>query len=180
MTWIKKFARLKYVFIFLAVGVLSLTVISILQIRLSDQGMPEILDLQYAFKYDQAFSQIDSYTEKGIALYTWLQAGDMIFLVGYGMFLASLSAFLVMKLFPDRPKLLWISAAGIGAACFDFLENIGIFTMIRVHPGPYKVLAAAVSAAGVIKMLLFYLCAAVCVISAVILAVKSIRKKQAD
>ena len=174
MEWIKKFAKIRYILIFFITSILCLTVITIIQIRLADHNFPQILDMQVAFSYDQAFSQINRYSEAGIILYTWFQAMDVLFQVGYGMLFSCLTAFFIMKLFPKKPWMLWLSAAGIGAACFDLMENIGIFIMIRIHPEPYRALSAIVSAAGVIKIALFYLCVAFCIICTIILWAKRI------
>jgi hypothetical protein len=116
-------------------------------------GVSGILDLQTGFSYESAYQQIGNYGEEGIQIYNYIQIVDTIFPIAFGMGLLCFLSFLLKKLSPDNKKLTTLALLPLIGTLFDFLENIGIFLMIRLYPQPFTTLAGGVKVIGIIKMI---------------------------
>jgi hypothetical protein len=84
-----------------------------------------MLGRYYVFTYYSADRQIARYKEQTRTLYTYLQIGDTAFLLRYGLLFASLIAPLLIKLFTDRPRLVWLAGIGLVGLAALVIKTIG-------------------------------------------------------
>ena len=110
------------------------------------------LDLMFFYSPDQAFAMIEKYGEAGRAIYWKIElTADIIYPVIYTLFYGLLLSWLFQRAFrPDSSMQKW-NVMPVGAWFFDLLENVGIVTMLAMHPGKSAILAWITMIFGCLK-----------------------------
>ena len=110
------------------------------------------LDLMFFYSPDQAFAMIEKYGEAGRAIYWKIElTAAIIYPVIYPLFYGLLLSWLFQRAFrPDSSMQKWI-VMPVGAWFFDLLENMGIVTMLAMHPGRSAILAWITMIFGCLK-----------------------------
>ena len=155
MRWLQPLARPRFILFFLGLFIACQIVFFFLFQALAAQGVSTTLDMMTGFTPGQARAHFEAYTPAAFLLLNWFQLTDLVFPSAYGLFFASLSFWLLGKLFPSSTRVGWVCLVPlVGAGC-DLLENTGIFIMARVYPGDIQTLAVLTGAAGIVKNVLF-------------------------
>ena len=100
------------------------------------------LDAEFFYTPGKAFATIESYGEAGrnwIRIY-YLTA-DLVNPLLYSLFLALLISWLFQRGFKPGAGAQLLNLLPFGAAVFDVLENIGLVTMLSVHPERPEIVA---------------------------------------
>ena len=110
------------------------------------------LDLMFFYSPDQAFAMIEKYGEAGRAIYWKIElTADIIYPLIYTLFYGLLLSWLFQRAFrPDSSMQKW-NVMPVGAWFFDLLENVGIVTMLAMHPGRSAILAWITMIFGCLK-----------------------------
>ena len=110
------------------------------------------LDLMFFYSPDQAFAMIEKYGEAGRAIYWKIElTADIIYPLIYTLFYGLLLSWLFQRAFrPDSSMQKW-NVMPVGAWFFDPLENMGIVTMLAMHPGRSAILAWITMIFGCLK-----------------------------
>ncbi len=147
---------------------------------LSALSFPGALDMQPGFSYESASGQIGAYTGEMKRLYLGFQVTDVVFMIAYGFLFARVVSLAARELFGGKTRLAWLALFPVAAALCDFLEDAGVFTMIRIYPEPFPALAAFTSAVGLAKLSLFWMSAGMVVFGGASLIASLIRKKKSE
>ncbi|MBD3307507.1 hypothetical protein GF339_13845 [candidate division KSB3 bacterium] len=126
-------------------------------------GGGTILDMQILYSPQEAYASIDNYGEAGRAFYTYIQITDMLFPLAYVWSLAILIHAVGRRAFPAISLWRYCPLLPVLAGVSDYIENVGIFLMLRRYPDPFPGIAWATSLCGALKFSLLGLSVA-CII----------------
>jgi hypothetical protein len=147
---VKKMALLVFSFVILEV-IFSFVLIP----QFSDiTGGGEILDMKLFYNYQQAQSTIESYGPQGIKFYTYIQLVDLLFPLAYSLMFSLLLSRLI-TIVEISGKIKMVILIPFIAALADYFENLGIFIMLRQHPGDYYLTAKITSVLTIVKFAAF-------------------------
>ncbi len=92
------------------------------------------LDLQFSYSPETAYIIVDAYGAEALQKYRWVELTvDIIYPIVYSLLFAAI----IFKLFgPIKVVLFPFLIAGV-----DFLENLGIVSMLGKYPEPFGLLA---------------------------------------
>ncbi len=111
-----------------------------------------ILDLQYAYSPEEAYSALDSFGENGRNQYL-----KSVFLIDtaypliYGITYSLLLIFLLKIVFPNRKNLHRWGILPIAVSILDVLENTGIVLLLATYPVRHDGIALATSVFTTLK-----------------------------
>lgn len=118
-----------------------------------------VLDLAMAYSPEDAYNlYLDKYSEEGRMLYLKAECVDLLFPLAYSCFFSLLIS-LGIKRFPEMPqeyRLLNLLPFLGGLA--DYMENIGIFTLLLKYPAKSYNMALWASGFGTIKWMTIFAC----------------------
>jgi hypothetical protein len=97
-------------------------------------GGNSVLDLQHYFTAERAYALLDSYGEEGRRIYAYAELVDLVYPLAYATMFALVIAFTWKRILPPGSRLLRLCVLPVAAACVDYLENIGIFTLLATYP----------------------------------------------
>ncbi|GAA0076509.1 hypothetical protein UT300005_08870 [Clostridium sp. CTA-5] len=113
----------------------------------------KLIDIYVGLKSDEAYKIISSYGDKGIEYYNIVQLGDVIFPILAGFTFCITIALLIKKLFNgEKFKYLCILPL-FTVTLFDYLENIGVFIMLRRFPSSLNGITELTSFFSALKFL---------------------------
>lgn len=107
-----------------------------------------ILDFELVKSGDVAPSIIAGYGKTGVSFYNYIQIVDTIYPIAYSLLLASLICYLLKGAAKRYRIFCFLPFAG---ALSDYLENLGIFLMLRIHPNPIQNIASVAHVMSVFK-----------------------------
>lgn len=93
------------------------------------------------YTHAQAYKALSEYNAETRKYYSYMQVMDLFFPLIYALLLSALLTSLTYRLFPDRNLIHYVNIMPFLAALFDYLENIGIFVMIRRFPESFQTIA---------------------------------------
>jgi len=110
-----------------------------------------LLDMTTFYNPEQAFEMIENYGPGGRAFYNLIQIVDFFFPIVYTLFFMSLTAYLLKlnNLIQSRWRFL-VFIPLIAGLC-DWLENIGIFMMLRMYPRDFGTIAQITNISCILK-----------------------------
>lgn len=118
-----------------------------------------VLDLGMAYSPNDAYDLfLNKYSEEGRELYLKAECVDLFFPIAYSCFFALLIS-LGIKRFPEMPqeyRLLNLLPFVGGLA--DYMENVGIFTLLLTYPEKHYNMALWASGFGTIKWMTIFAC----------------------
>lgn len=136
------FAALYILINFTAVGVAGL-----LQLT----GGANILDFEFGYTTDKALAMLTALGEQGRVFYlTKIIPIDFPFPLSYMLFYASWIALLAKRIAP-RGRIKYLLMVPFLATVFDWIENIGIISMLNNYPSLPGWAVVTASAAGILK-----------------------------
>lgn len=93
------------------------------------------IDLEFNYSPEWVYMVLGNYGDKGREAYGYLLGGfDFIFPLIYSLFLATSLSAILSRLFPERSSWQKLSLLGLLAGMVDWLENIGILSLIINYP----------------------------------------------
>jgi len=95
-----------------------------------------IIDNYDNYTAKEIYQIVVAYGEKGRAAYNLLQIIDIIFPLLSGTFFSMLLSKFISILFKTRNKLWYIGFYPFLLTVFDYLENIGVFMLLRTYEHP--------------------------------------------
>ena len=123
---------------------------AILALAANNSVLP--LDLLFFYTPAEAFAMLEKYGQTGRALYMKIELTvDLLYPIIYTLFLALLISWLFQRAFSLDSKMQKWNVAPVGAWFFDLLENIGIVSLLAMHPSQPAALAWLTMLLGLIK-----------------------------
>jgi len=111
----------------------------------------ELLDMTTFYAPEQAFEMIENYGPEGRAYYNYIQMVDFFFPIVYSLFFTFLIAKLMMLNNLFQPRWRFLAFVPLIAGICDWLENIGIFAMLRIYPRDFRIIAVLTNMVCVLK-----------------------------
>jgi hypothetical protein len=151
---LKKYATGRVILAFfgltlLFAGVIVPTIQSKLE---ASSGGVSLIDLQFSYTPEKAYSMIASYGDAGRALYrTFALTGDLIYPVVYSILFSLIISWLFQRSFASNSKLQMLNVIPFGAWLFDWLENMNIVIMLSLYPSTATTIAKLASVCTTIK-----------------------------
>ena len=123
---------------------------AIMALAANNSVMP--LDLMFFYTPERAFQMINKYGEAGRAIYLKIElSADIIYPIIYTLFYALLISWLFQRGFKPDSKMQKWNVMPMGAWFFDLLENLGIISMLSMHPSQPAILAWITMLFGLFK-----------------------------
>lgn len=117
-------------------------------IKAESQGT-NVLDLAIGFSADEAYTNyMDKYSEAARAAYLKAACVDLVYPICYGLLFSCL-----ISIGFKQTKFYYLNLLPVFAVFFDYLENIGIFSMLLSYPEKLIFMASWTSVFGGIKWL---------------------------
>ena len=136
------------------------------------------LDLRFFYSPEQAFALIEKYGEAGRAIYWKIElTADIIYPVIYTLFYGLLLSWLFHRAFRPESSMQKWNVMPVGAWFFDLLENVGIVTMLTMHPTRSAILAWLTMMFGSLKWGFFAITVVLVLIGLVRAAMNRFRKQ---
>ncbi|MBW6409634.1 hypothetical protein [Clostridium weizhouense] len=113
----------------------------------------KVLDTYVGLNGDEAYKIISSYGDKGIKYYNIVQLGDVIFPILVGFTFCIIIASLIKKVFNGEKFKYLCILPFFTVTLFDYLENIGVFIMLRRFPSSLNGITEVTSFFSALKFL---------------------------
>ena len=112
------------------------------------------LDLMFFYTPEKAFAMIEKYGEAGRSLYWKIElTADIIYPIIYTLFYGLLLSWLFQRGFQPGSRMQKLNVVPVGAWFFDLLENVGIVSLLSLHPAQSSALAWLTMLFGSLKWL---------------------------
>jgi len=111
----------------------------------------ELLDMTTFYSPEQAYDMIDNYGPGGRAYYNHIQLADLFFPIVYSLLFISLIAFFLGKINKISSNWRYLLLAPVVGGVSDWLENLGIFSMLRIYPQQFDAIARMTNIACIVK-----------------------------
>ena len=151
---LNKYAKGRIILVFLALMLLfAMVIVPTIQGKIeASSGGVSLIDLQFSYTPEKAYSMIASYGDEGRALYrTFALTGDVIYPVVYSILFSLIISWLFQRSFASNSKLQMLNIIPFGAWLFDWLENINIVMMLSLYPSKATTVAKLASICTTIK-----------------------------
>ena len=136
------------------------------------------LDLMFFYTPAQAFAMIEKYGDAGRSLYMKIElTADIIYPIIYTLFYGLLLSWLFQRGLQPGSKMQKLNAMPVGAWFFDLLENVGIVSMLAMHPSQPAILAWLTVFFGSFKWLFAFASIALVLFGLVKAAMNGFRKQ---
>jgi len=136
------------------------------------------LDLMFFYTPERAFEMIEKYGEAGRTIYWKIElSADIIYPIIYTLFYALLISWLFQRGFKPDSKMQKWNVMPMGAWFFDLLENVGIVSMISMHPSQPAILAWITMLVGLLKWAFAFVSIGLVLIGLVRAAMNGFRKQ---
>lgn len=149
-----KYAKGRIILLFLALLLLfAMVIVPMIQGKIEARsGGVSLIDLQFSYTAEKAYSMIASYGDEGRALYRiFALTGDVIYPVIYSILFSLFISWLFQRSFPSNSKLQMLNMIPFGAWLFDWLENINLVTMLSLYPSKVTTVAEMASICTTLK-----------------------------
>lgn len=148
-----KFAKGKYLLLLFAVLILfELLFMKVLTPRFLElTGGVQLLDTTLLYSAEQAQTMVADYGSAGRSYYNYIQLTDLFFPVVYALFLALSITKLILANNLQQSNWRLLALIPLIAGVCDWLENIGIFAMLRIYPRDFSIVAALTNMACILK-----------------------------
>jgi len=148
-----KFAKGKYLLLFFVILILfELLFMKVLTPRfLEFSGGVQLLDTTLFYSPEQAQTMVADYGSAGRSYYNYIQLADLFFPVVYALLLALSITKLISSNNLRQSHWRWVALIPLIAGVCDWLENIGIFTMLRLYPRDFGIVATITNLACILK-----------------------------
>ncbi len=135
------------------------------------------LDLQFSYTPETAYEMLTAYGE-GRMFYALIQVtADVVYPVVYTLLFSLLLTYLFQRGFPGNAALQRLALLPFGAMLADYLENIGIVTLLLSYPAQLPAVAQAASLFTTLKWLSVGAVLALVVVGLAALALKRLYRK---
>jgi hypothetical protein len=150
---------------------------AILELVANNSVLP--LDVMFFYSPAQAFAMIEKYTQAGRIFYMKIELTmDILYPVIYALFLSLAITWLFQRAFQHESKMQKWNVAPVGAWFFDLLENVGIVTMLAVHPHQPTWVAWLAMLFGLLKWGFVFLSIALVMVGLVLATLNRFRKQE--
>lgn len=147
--YITQFSKGKYVLMLLGLFLLFNLFVLPLTFKVTETKKP--LDLQFTYTVDEAYQSIGSYSEQEREIYLIGElTADLIYPLIYTSFLM-IVLFMLYKNYS-------IAKLPLLILLFDFIENMGIVTLLSYYPSQISLLALLTSIATTVKWCFVIVC----------------------
>ncbi len=110
------------------------------------------LDMMFFYTPETAFQMIEKYGQEGRAIYTRIElTADIIYPLIYTLFFGLLISWLFQRGFKPESSMQKWNVMPVGGWFFDLLENLGVASMITMHPAQPALLAWLTMLSGLVK-----------------------------
>lgn len=110
------------------------------------------LDMMFFYTPETAFQMIEKYGQEGRTIYTRIElTADLIYPIIYTLFFGLLISWLFQRGFKPGSSMQKWNVMPVGAWFFDLLENLGVVSMVSMHPAQPAVLAWLTMFSGLVK-----------------------------
>jgi len=109
------------------------------------------LDMTVGYSPEEAYQILGQYGQAGRDFYNYFQLADFFFPIVYSLLLMVLIFRLVSANNLSQSPLRWLIYLPLAAGFCDWLENLGIFTMLRFYPQRSDIIAIMTNLACVVK-----------------------------
>jgi len=100
------------------------------------------IDLQFFYTPEKVYGMVASYSEEVRASYRLFElTGDIIYPIVYTLFFSLFITWLFQRGFASNSRMQTLNVVPFGGWLFDLLENLGIVTMLSIHPSTPAALA---------------------------------------
>ena len=178
---LKKYANGWLVLVFMAGDIFFNAVVMPGQQKIIEAGSGGTgpIDLQIFYTPEKVYGMIASYSDAVRSSYrTFEMTGDILYPIVYTLFFSLAITWLFQRGFASGSKMQSYNVMPFGAWLFDLFENIGIVSMLSVHPSTPAALAWISGIATLIKWL-FAGVTIVMILIGLVMAIKNGFKKQA-
>lgn len=112
-----------------------------------------VIDSTFNYSADQVYSMIEAYGPKGRKVHIILEIVDFIFPLIYSLFFSLCVTLITRQMFPLNTFTKTICLLPLSIILFEYVENIGVLTMLFSYPRRLDVLASITNAATILKTL---------------------------
>ena len=110
-----------------------------------------LLDMTTFYSAEQAYEMMGQYGPDGRDYYNYIQIIDFFFPVAYALFFALLITYLLQRRNWLETRWRWLTLIPLVAGFCDWLENTGIFIMLRRYPASFDIVAQMTNIFCVLK-----------------------------
>ncbi|MGE5248890.1 MAG: hypothetical protein ACM3QS_01650 [Bacteroidota bacterium] len=144
-----------------------------------DTGRTGPIDLLLFYTPPRVYQMIAAYGPYGRAFYRKVELSvDIVYPVLYTLLLGLLLGWLLQRAFRAESAMQKLNVVPFGAWLFDLLENIGIVSMLSVHPSTPVLLAWLTALCTLLKWI-FVGASAALILIALVLAIRNGFRRQA-
>jgi hypothetical protein len=142
----------------------------------ADSGGVGPIDLRFSYTPEEVYEMIAAYGEQGRRFYAVIELTmDLIYPFVYATLLALLITSSFRRLLPRDHALQRAHVLPYGVMLADYLENVGVVTMLIRYPARYPLLARITSVFTSTKWIGFVLAAATALVGLIAVAIKQVR-----
>ncbi|HEV7350525.1 hypothetical protein [Telluribacter sp.] len=155
--WFYRQATGRIVLFFLALQIaFNVLVFPNLQARMGGDTQANPLDLRFGFTAEEAYAYLDSLGAEGRDVYQWTeQVADGVYPIVYTLLLIFLITYFFKKVFAEGSLWRRFNLLPFLVMLADFLENIGIVTMLNHFPEQAEGAAQLAATANLLKWSFF-------------------------
>jgi hypothetical protein len=136
--------------------------------QITPSGDPQLLDVQFGYTPDQAYSTLAAIESQGRTIYLiMLAVVDGIYAFIYGMLLILCASFFLNKSLSQDSILRLLNIIAVDAIIFDLLENVSLIYLLLHFPHRADGVARLASLFGMIKWIMITLSIGVVVIGTI-------------
>lgn len=173
--------EMKILFLFILTNIVYtiMLAITIPRVMSYSNGMkiPDMLPTGYSPEYVNTLMQTLGTEGRNAYLYQQIPL-DMIYPGLFGITYCLLLAYILKKLEKHNSKLFALSIIPFASGIFDYLENIGVITMLTTFPNTSATIIRATSIFSILKSTLTMVYFAILIISLFVLLTRYIRSKR--
>ncbi|MEM7532477.1 MAG: hypothetical protein AAF639_09880 [Chloroflexota bacterium] len=137
-----------------------------------------LLDNTFGYSTDDVREVLVAYGEEGRRLYQrYLLIFDFVYAVVFAVSNSLFLAYLLTRLFPAVSYLRLLYLLPFGGLILDFLENIGILTLLTSYPSTMAGLVPIVSTVTMVKLILVNLVSVIMLIALVGVLIQAIYQR---
>ena len=134
-----------------------------------------VIDLYSDYDAAEAYKMFEDYGEEGRNFYNYIQVVDMLMPLFTGLFLGLLSTRLLVL---GKFKYPALGSLTLLLTLFDYLENLGVFLMLRIFPRPFSdTLVNYLLTMNQVKLFFYMMAFAITLFSVIFWSFKKLVKK---
>ena len=131
------------------------------------------IDLTFGLSPAQTYDYLTAYGPDGRSTYVIIElTADLLFPIVYGLFFSLAVALLYQRAFPADSPMQRLALAPLAGTLLDYLENIGIITMLLSYPADLSVVAAITAVFTIGKWLMLIVSLVLLIIGGVTLLMR--------